>query len=234
MVWTATAGTVLGLLLLGSTTAHAQKIDRQGIPYRPWDVGLTGGLHVDREVTDASTGFPGGSPGAFNEERWVAAFQVQADVGRYWNSHVRTDLSFGTVTRRELFGSVPVDVPLGVATAYAQTLVSRKQLGAGLTYQFLENVFAHPYVSAGLRATVVDSHTIRQPSAWLMDGRSAVSIPIPPLEWDRTEVMVRPYLAAGFKSYFNERAFLRTEFATAYDTRGLSQWTARLGAGVDF
>lgn len=230
MNWTATAGAVLGLLLLSSAAGRAQKIDGQGIPYRPWDVGLTGGLHVDREVTDPSTGFPG----AFNEEQWVAAFQVQADVGRYWNSHVKTDLSFGSVTRRELFGSVPVEVPMGVATAYAQTLVSRKQIGAGLTYQFLENVFAHPYVSAGLRATVVDSHTVRQPSAWLMDGRSSVAIPIPPLEWDRTEVVARPYLAAGFKSYFNEHAFVRTEFATAYDTRGLSQWTARLGAGVDF
>lgn len=220
-------GFIAGGLLLIASAAGAQVLDGKGIPYRRWDVAATAGLHVDREYSDERTEF-------FDDEDWRSGLQVQADVGHYWNSHLKTEVSFAALTAHEGFASETVALPEGMATAYWQTRVRRTQVGAAMTYQFFENVFAHPYVSAGMRATIHDNHRTRQPTAWVADRFRTVSYPIPPLETDEVDLLVRPYLAAGFKSYFNERAFIRSELSTVYNARGLSQWSLRLGFGVDF
>jgi hypothetical protein len=45
---------------------------------------------------------------------------------------------------------------------------------------------------------------------------------------------VRPVVALGCKSYFNERTFIRSEFLTAFNRQGLAQLTLRAGFGFDF
>jgi|SRR5262245_10032281 len=100
-------------------------------------------------------------------------------------------------------------------------------VSGGVTYQFLENVFAHPYVSAGVRVTSFnEDFTIATFSSTV--GRVALS------SGSRRFTQARPFVAAGYKSYFNERVYMRSDFLIAVDKIGLSHGTLRVGLGIDF
>lgn len=212
--------------LLVASTAGAQVVDGRGNPYRQWDIAVGGSLHFDREV-DRTRPDPWGRD-------WEGGVAVQVDAGRYLTSHVKTEVSFAALTGRDEFWSEPVATPGGIGQAFYHTDIARKQVGAALTYQFFDNVFAHPYVSAGARATLHDRRTSRDRTAWVYDRTGGTSFQVPPFEGRDLDVLVRPYVAAGFKSYFNERSFIRSELSTAYADSGIIQWTLRLGFGVDF
>jgi opacity protein-like surface antigen len=205
-------------------------VDGGGVPYRRWDITLAAGLHIDNEsrADDDREVF------AYDDDYWQAGLGVQADVGRYWTSHLKTELSFAYLTGHETYGSDIVPVPNGVGQAFYQTDVARKYFGAAVTYQFLDNVFAHPYVSAGVRTSIFDRHKVRNPSAWVSDRFLSREYPIPPLDTRDRDVQTRPYVAAGFKSYFDERTFIRSELSTAFSDRGPVHWALRLGFGIDF
>lgn len=215
----------VGGLLVASTTG-AQVVDGRGNPYRQWDVAVGGTIHFDREVAS--------NPADVYGSDWDGGVAVQVDAGRYWNSHLKTEVSFTALTDRREGGTDYIPVPGGVAYSFLSTDIGRKQVGAAVTYQFLENVFAHPYVSAGVRTTLHNSHTVRSPTAYLSGPSGGTSYQLPPFESRDRDVLTRPYVAAGFKSYFNERSFIRSELSTAYADSGISQWTIRLGFGMDF
>lgn len=95
----------------------------------------------------------------------------------------------------------------------------------------------HSYVPAGLRLWLLSRHrsTIlavfpNPPSFW--GSQTGVSVPVP--EERDTSVAVRPFVAGGFKSYFNERTFVRSELPAAIGSRGVSDVTLGLGFGTDF
>jgi hypothetical protein len=111
--------------------------------------------------------------------------------------------------------------------------VRQTQIVLAGTYQFLENTFAHPYVSAGVRVGVLDIHAERAPYIYT-NTPPYTSYAIPALAWDSTEARARPYVAVGSKSYFSERTFVRPEMVLGFNDRGFSQFALRLGFGVDF
>jgi hypothetical protein len=45
---------------------------------------------------------------------------------------------------------------------------------------------------------------------------------------------VRPVVAAGYKSYFNEHAFMRTELQTSFGADATLHPAIRIGFGFDF
>jgi hypothetical protein len=102
-----------------------------------------------------------------------------------------------------------------------------------VSYQFFENVFAHPYLSAGARIEWTDIQKTRMGTAFI-SGRSPTTVAIAPLNIRQGDVQTYPFAAAGFKSYFDERSFIRSEMSTSYNSRGLNQLTLRVGFGVDF
>jgi hypothetical protein len=218
----------VGVSLAAPGRATGQVVDREGVPYRQWDVSGSAGVHIDREPTAGHVDWLG------EDRDWRGGFLVQGDLGRYWNSHMKTELSFGFISPHVGYASEPVVLPEGTAFASIRTRSRRQQVAAAFTYQFFDNVFAHPYVSVGVRATLHDSESIRQPRAWISTRTSTIEVAVPPRETREVDVLVRPILAAGFKSYFNERTFIRSELSTAYARGGLSQWALRLGYGVDF
>jgi hypothetical protein len=214
------------LLIVGlanASSAAAQVLDSRGVPYRQWDFAATVGLHTSRDTADVLNDY----------NDWTAAWTIEGNVGRYWTSHLKTELAAVYLPQRRDFGSEPVQTPQGTGYAYYEARTSLRQLDASLTYQFFENVFAHPYVAGGARVewgnvekTYVSSVTV--------PGRSPATAPIPPPNTHRRDVETYPFLAAGFKSYFDERAFIRSEMSTTYDRHGVNQFSLRVGFGVDF
>jgi hypothetical protein len=220
-----------GLLMVLTSTPplYAQSVDGNGVPFRPWDVHASLGLHV-------------GDDGDFDQpaqdwydDDWNGTGTIQLDAGRYWTSHWKTEGSIAYIPHRQRYGSDLVPVA-GGTLAYApfETNTRVTQISAAATYQFFENVFAHPYLSVGARFGIIDFQKSRSGAATLYSTRAPVTYPIPPLEVRETIVQVRPLVAAGFKSYFDERAFIRSELSSAFGPHGLSQVTVRLGFGVDF
>ena len=51
---------------------------------------------------------------------------------------------------------------------------------------------------------------------------------------ERRFVEARPFAAAGFKSYFNEWTYMRSDVLIAIGSHGPSHGTVRIGFGIDF
>lgn len=206
--------------------AGAQAVDRNGVPFRVWDFNAGAGLHFE-DVADAVE-----VNEAYGAWRGVGAIGLQG--GRYRTSHLKTEASLLYVPANDDFGGDPVPRP-GNVTAFASYRVRTRltHLSGALTYQFFENVFAHPYVSAGARIGVGSTHRSRDGFA-TVHTRGIVNYPIPPIDERRPIVQVRPIAAAGFKSYLTERTFVRSEMSTAFSGRGLTQLSLGFGFGVDF
>jgi hypothetical protein len=173
-------------------------------PFRKWDV--TGGIGLrfgDEDDVVVPTG------------EW------NAELGRYWTPHLKTSLTLSTTGATEYGGTF---------TSQTFTQTEKQSSGAGfggtVAYQFLDNVFAHPYVIAGLRIASVSesSRTYSGSSFRLLSTATSPS-----------HLEGRPILGGGFKSYFdNGRAFMRSELVLAIDPQGASRPVLRFGAGVDF
>jgi hypothetical protein len=186
----------------------------QKVEFRKWD--LNGSLGI---LGTSARDF--GGPILSGFERYLFAWNV--DAGRYFTPHVKGEVGLMRTNELRFGEALPAS---SRSYSYREHRVHPTSLSAALTYQFFENVFAHPYVSAGVRVTAVSDETqtfVYSPtySATSVSTTSRVS-------------EVRPFVAVGYKSYFNERAYMKTDALLAIDTKGISHGTLRAGFGIDF
>lgn len=174
-----------------------------------WDVsGSMGMLNVSSSAI-------GGSPW----RTWDQKFEYRADLGRYWTTHLRTELSVGTSNGWDETEVTPLP-PGGVpGPAYGFTEVERRltTVAPAATWQFRENAFMHPYVSAGVKLGI-----LQQRRVWPSPGEPTTSL------------VARPFLAGGFKSYVSRSVFVRTEGRVAVGSTGAQQISILAGIGFDF
>jgi len=162
---------------------------------------------------------------------WDQKFEYRAGVGRYWTTHLRTELSVGTSNGWDDFDVAAFPVPGVAAPVYAFTNVERRltTVAPAVTWQFRENTFMHPYVSAGVQAGILQEHRFRSPDVF----RSTVAS-VPPIDERTTTIVGRPFVAGGFKSYLSRSAFVRTEGRVALASTGPQQVSIVAGIGFDF
>jgi hypothetical protein len=183
----------------------------------------------------------GGSIGALNmtnteiassRASWHQKAEFRADAGYYWTTHLKTEVALGSSNQWKDYETVPFNVP-GIPNAYAYDEITRQFLfvSPAVTWQFRENQFMHPYVSGGVRIGLLQEHLVRQ-EATLRSG--TLSYTVTPLGERRTDIVARPFLAGGFKSYVGRRVFARTEARLAFAQDGIRQVSAVAGIGVDF
>lgn len=205
---------ILALIVCGST-ALAQNDSSDKVEFRKWDTGTTFGL-LGASKRDFGSGSYDNDP----------SISLNLDVGRYVTNHLKADAGLTWTTPRSFYDFAPFDPSTGQLQSYTIRTVRPTILSGGMTYQFFENVFVHPYVTLGLRLTVLPE---------TLETYSGFNYPTPvQTSGKQTSLQVRPFGALGFKSYFNERWFMRTEFLLALDPHGVSHGTARIGFGVDF
>jgi hypothetical protein len=172
---------VLAVALVLPSAAMAQQPGPLREAYRPWDIG--GSLAIRFGESDDAV-VPQGS--------WLV------EVGRYWTPHFRTSVAVMTA-RQETYGASVYD-PRTFAGAYASTVTRPAAFGASAAWQFLDNEFAHPFVSAGARFASTSTTT------WISPARPTSGTIFAATTADRLEV--RPIVGGGFKSYFaNGRVF---------------------------
>jgi hypothetical protein len=167
----------------------------------------------------------------FSDDETVA---WNLDVGRYLTPHLKLEGGL-LLTRSQTVGRRTAPI-VGVPPEFtyfewALTTVRPTMVSGAFTYQFRDNEFVHPYLSAGVRTIWQAEHTVRVAQTVRLRG---VDYSIPAFDARTTSVIARPFVAVGCKSYFNSRVFMRPEVLVAFGRSGYSHSTWRIGAGVDF
>lgn len=221
-------GFLLGGLLVASP-ALAQRVDRTGSPYYAWDLDGGFGFHNISHVD-------GSIPATGNySDFWDYSWAGSVDVGRYWTSHIKTSVGVTLLQKTWEFESVRVSAAPGITgDQYIESQVARTQVSLAGTWQFLENAFVHPYVSAGLRTLVMDVDAEARPAVYVRTGNGYTNYQVPTSRRDYQVVRTRPFVAIGSKSYFSERVYVRPEMVVGANDSGVSQFGARLSFGIDF
>lgn len=207
---------VAGALAL-ITPVHAQTLPTP-VDAPKWDAG--GGFSL-LWVRDADVGDEG--DGSLGE------YQLRLDVGRYLTPHLKLGL-FAASGPRFRTGEIAYLETNG--RPYPTVIATHARLvtvAPGVSYQFGDNAFMHPYVTAGVQIGLLRLHRERNP-----DSYRVAPVPVPGIDERSSAVHARPFAAAGFKAYFNRRVFVRPEVLGAFGPDGIRQFTLNLGAGVDF
>jgi opacity protein-like surface antigen len=193
--------------------------------------------------TDGGIGWLGREDAEWNtrtpadvQSNWgLAAYHL--GFGRYWTRHLKTEASVTAVPGE--FGlfdveTIPVvGLPNGgdVFTDKRSTLT---QMTLGGTYQFRDNAFATPFVTAGLHVEWLRVHRSREARTYTVGtGASAVRYTAPALDERHTEVGSSPFVGGGLKFYVNRRVFIRPEYRMSFGG-AISESTVRIGFGMDF
>jgi len=197
------------------------------------------GSTLPRWDVSGSVGWLAGDKSAFAEDwnDWYDTFAASVDVGHYWSPHVKTEAGAlfttdGLVYSQQRFVR-PNEAYATYFTHEHQFRVAAVTLAAA--YQFFDNQWVHPFVSAGVQLTW-EHERIYSPEQ-ILYGRDPFTrlVVIPAIDRDegwRLEVL--PMAGAGAKFYVNERGFIRTDATVAWRDGGIGQVAWRAGIGIDF
>ena len=161
---------------------------------------------------------------------WEQKADYRFDLGRYWTTHLKTDVALTMSNAWDDYEVLPVP---GVPRGYVYDTIDRRlySVAPAVTWQFRENTFMHPYVSGGVKINALPEHRHRVPGPYPL---GTVSDTVPELDERRTVVLARPFVAAGFKSYVSRSVFARTEWRAALAQDGVRQMSLIIGVGIDF
>jgi len=205
------------LVLIGcGSTGLAQQDVSDKVEFRKWDIGTTVGL-LGANKRDF------GRSGSYNND---PSLSVNLDVGRYLTTHLKADAGLTWNNSRSFYDYNFSQTSPTEPGSYTIRTVRPTILSGAVTYQFFENAFTHPYVTTGLRLAILPEHR----ETYSFDNfvsRIETSV-------KQTSLQARPFGAVGFKSYFNERWFMRSELLVAWDAHGVSHGVGRIGFGIDF
>jgi outer membrane protein with beta-barrel domain len=167
------------------------------------------------------------------DDDWHSSFFGGLAAGWYWTDNLKTELDFGAGTESQVYRSTPITIGGRSTYVSTQSTISQRTLGVSQQYQFFRNDWFHPHVAGGVNVSWED----------ITDEISPVVIydpAAPPRQVEpgrragpRTETTVRPFIGTGFKAYFNQRGFFRTDIRFAFRS-GLDEVLVRAGFGIDF
>jgi len=206
-----------------SSAASAQSVTLSPPDPRRWDVA-------------GSVGWLGGNKSELAEEwnSWSDSFATSLDVGRYWTPHIKTEAAItftgeGSVYSYEERFSAENRIPIVIPREHHFRITA---LSTAATYQFFENTWVHPFLSAGVQFTEERERSFPQ-VPFVRSGSGRLDIAVPPPR-QATVFSVRPFASGGAKFYVNERGFIRTDLGVAWHDGRVGQVTWRAGIGVDF
>jgi hypothetical protein len=168
-------------------------------------------------------------------ETWQQKGEFRADFGRYWTPHLKSEAAVSVTNQWHDYESNLIPIPGQSVPGYSFTEIERRLIAVApaVTWQFRENAFMHPYVSAGAKVGFLREDLFRQRRTEILPGGRA-SYEVPGLDEQRLTVLARPFVAGGFKSYLSRATFVRSEVRVAFAEDGVRQFSVGIGLGVDF
>lgn len=169
----------------------------------------------------------------FQSDRWFGVASGGGSAGYYWTPHLKTEFDLSTSNEGEDYSFEPIVLPGQTTPLFVQRdhEIRFTTASAGLTGQFFENAWFHPFVSAGLELVREREHIETLPPP--VPPR-APAVTLPAEAETRVRYSGRPYVGTGFKVYVSDHAFIRTDIRTSWTTDGLAALGWRSGVGVDF
>lgn len=205
-------------------------------------IALTGAAHAQTPATNlvvpdisASLGWLNTNYGELRPYDDWSNDGVQGAIafGWSWTPHVRTEIEASASSRVRHVSSTPVVVNGFPVHAPVEHAFSTRRLTFGVQYQFRENAWFHPQVSAGVDLNWESSQTRNlQPYFYDPSTRQTRGIPPEIHARERTELHTRPFAGAGFKAYMTPRAFFRSDVRVVAGNR-IEDVLLRFGFGVD-
>ncbi len=169
----------------------------------------------------------------FQSNRWSGVASGGGSIGYYWTAHLKTELDLSASNEDENYTFEATALPGQTLPQFVQRdhEIRFTTAAAGLTGQFFENAWFHPFVGAGIEVVREREHTETVPPP--VPPRASTVSPSPPGE-TRVRYSGRAYVATGFKAYLSDHTFIRTDLRTSWSGDGLAALGWRSGVGVDF
>lgn len=207
--------------LASVTPAHAQTV--AGAPFPRADLGGSiGWLNVHKNELDSY------------DEWYNRSFYGGASGGWYWTEHLKTEVEVGASTTADLYTYEPIVIGGQQTYVSSEARFSTKRVAVSQQYQFLRNVWFHPHIAGGVDLTWERSTREIQPVTVFNNLTRQPSIVVPERTiGPETNLIVRPFVTAGFKAYMSPRAFFRGDMRLAIRS-GIDEVLFRAGFGVDF
>ena len=180
--------------------------------------------------------------GWFNGRTPVSAFDwnqrydtaaLRGSAAYRWNRHLTSEVALLSTGEAATYAAEVTGSPGAPGTVYrsGQRHLRTDAFSAGVGFQFLENSWTQPCLTAGAEVAR-ESQRLEYPSQPFGGRPGGAQLPASSatsMNWQ-----VRPFIGAGLKLYVSERAFVRTDLRSAFSPRGAAHvsWTA--GVGVDF
>jgi hypothetical protein len=172
------------------------------------------------------------------DDWYKGVWHTSLSSGYYWTEHLKTEIEFGGTTRGEIYEiPSPFDPTAAVQAGPIGHEFSTKRLALGQHYQFFHNAFFHPTIGGGVALTWETTER-ELPPVFARDpvlpGQIPVIRPILPgrTEGPDTTLRAMAFATTGFKAYFTQRAFFRSDVHVMFTNR-VEDVTLRFGFGMD-
>jgi hypothetical protein len=154
--------------------------------------------------------------------------------GWYWTPHLKTEVEPSASTRVEFDSSREELINGRRAHVVSEFGFSTRRLTLSQQYQFGENAWFHPHLGAGVDFNWErTARTDRFVYFYDPPGRQPPLVPQNVSQPNRTDLHIRPFVAAGLKAYMTPRAFARSDLRLVIGDR-IEEVVLRFGLGVDF
>jgi hypothetical protein len=172
------------------------------------------------------------------DDWYKGVWHTSLSSGYYWTEQLKTEVEFGGTTRGEIYEfPSPFDPVTPAIAGPIGHEFSTQRLAVSQHYQFFHNTFFHPTVGGGVALTWETTEREIPP---VFDrtppppGQVPVIRQLQPARTEGPETTLRTmaFATTGFKAYFTERAFFRSDLHVMFTDR-VEDVTLRFGFGMD-
>jgi hypothetical protein len=166
---------------------------------------------------------------------WYDVASGGGSVGHYVTPNLKAELRLAFSGEGSIYQEERFDIPGQTFPVFRlrEHHIRATTLGGGMTYQFFQNQWFHPHVSAGIELAHESDRTFAP--EWRVPSREPRAPLVIPAADSHTTISwaVRPVVSTGFKWYVNEHGFIRSDVRVAIGSTRAAHvvWTA--GIGVD-
>ena len=208
-------------LLLGIGSAEAQT-GPESTPRPRWEASSSIALiEVNPEKVDVPY-----------YDSWYGEGRYAGAIAYYWSKHLKTEYEYSWSGEASRFIQDYVTLG-GVPYPYGREEFHQlQQHSLRMVYQFRDNQWVHPYLSAGIVMDVDDQH-VRVPITYQPSGRGGVILVHNATNSDHVNTRGGVTVGGGAKFYMSKNAFFNAGAIGTY-TRPARTISLVAGFGIDF
>jgi hypothetical protein len=185
----------------------------------------------------ASLGVMTATPGELDSrsyDEWYGTARYAGSISYYWTRHLKTEFEHQWSHEGERFFLEDIRVNATPYTIQGQRYHQLQQSALRVVWQFGDNAWVHPYVSAGAVLDIERQHVHVDP-IFQFGNRGERTVVQQEMESEhRTELRGGWTIGGGAKFYMTERSFFNTAAIGTFSTPKAATVSLIAGFGIDF